>query len=269
MFKIEDTILEEKKMDYCAILYATNENKKDVPLPNEENIKFISFDDDDKENDLKIVNPQKYFLPTITFNTQKNIQRDSFVVFGASGSGKSVFINFMAMLHNILQPEQKIYFFTNNNYKIDNSLTHSLYNFMDLKETLLELDIDEFQTSNEYDNTLLIFDDVDLKHNKELNKKYFDFLNILLIFKRKNKINLIISTHAESGGHIGKLLYTEMTNYVFFNNNLKNRSNIILTDYLKLTSSEIKEILKKNKHWICINTKKKIVMSPKKIFPLE
>ena len=48
-----------------------------------------------------------------------------------------------------------------------------------------------------------------------------------------------------------------MTNYVFFNNNLKNRSNIILTDYLKLTSAEIKEILKKNKHWICINTKKK------------
>ena len=278
LLKINDTFDEEDKMNYIGILYETNEQPGSIPYPNQKKIKYISAKEskdveeitDDDILELKIKkNSQRYFLPIITFNTNKNIQRDVFIVFGASGSGKSVFINFLAMLHSKLQPTQKILFFTNNNYKIDTSLSHELYEFVDLEEMLHDIDIKEFQTSNQYDNTLLIFDDCDLDHDMDLKRKYYNFLSVLLKFKRKNRINLIISCHDESSGRWSKLLFIEMTNYVFFNNSLKNRSNIILKDYLKLTSLEIKELTTSNKSWIVINTKKKTVITPKKIYTLE
>ncbi len=271
---IDESFNEEEKMNIVAIIYETDAQKGSIPFPNNKKIKYITTEEleEKRKNDfqkLKIRNKNKFFLPMITFHTDKNIQRDVYIVFGASGSGKSVFINFLAMLHSKLQPKQKILFFTNNNYKIDTSLTHSLYEFVDLEEMLQEVDIKEFQTSDQYDNTLLIFDDCDLDHDMDLKRKYYNFLSVLLKFKRKNRINLIISCHDESSGRWSKLLFIEMTNYVFFNNSLKNRSNIILKEYLKLTSAEIKEMTSANKSWIVINTKKKTVITPKLIYSLE
>lgn len=271
---INESFSEEEKMSFVAILYESDAQKGSIPFPNNNKIKYITakeLEEKDK-NDfrrIKVRNKNNFFLPMITFHTDKNIQRDVYIVFGAAGSGKSVFINFLAMLHSKLQPKQKILFFTNNNYKIDTSLTHSLYEFVDLEEMLKEVDIKEFQTSDQYDNTLLIFDDCDLDHDMDLKRKYYNFIGILLKFKRKNKINLIISCHDESSGRWSKLLFIEMSNYVFFNNSLKNRSNIILKDYLKLTSAEIKEMTSANKSWIVINTKKKTVITPKLIYSLE
>ena len=201
-------------------------------------------------------------------------QRDVMVIFGASGSGKSYLANKISLLYNNFYPSRKIYFITNNNANKDKALDHDIYIFLKLDDVIEkysnEEELKDFKVNNEYNNSLIVFDDIDLAENIDSKRIFFAFLGVILKFKRKNNISVLYTTHHISDYKWTRELLVEQTCYIAFTRGLKNRSNRIYTDYLKLEKDEIDRIVKNNRsRWTCIKDSYKLVITEKEIFSLD
>lgn len=223
---------------------------------------------------LKPLNAKHKFLPILHQNTKNssNIQRDVCVVFGASGSGKSTTTTKMAQIYKGLNPENKIYYISSKNMLIDPSFKKDLYQFISFDDFMerfsIDEELDEFRTGHELDNSLIIFDDLIFKNNKLKQKFYDGFMTIVLNLKRMNYISLIYCMHEMSDYKNTRTLFNEMTMYICFSCDLKNRSSLILKDKLKLTKEEIQKITSSsaNSRFSCILTRARCVITENEIF---
>lgn len=247
----------------------------------------VAFDTDQKDQDLYYIKAARErtrkrfpfidyrdtpyeFIPILSADPE---QRDVLVCFGASGSGKSYFANKIAIIYKDMNPKRKIYFITNNNFQRDTALTHSLYEFINLNDLLDEYNqpgaLEEFKINDAFDNSLIVFDDIDLQEDKGKKELFFTFLGVILKFKRKNQVSVIYTTHHVSDYKYTRELLIEQTCYIIFSGDLKNRSNRVLTDYLKLSSDEVSKIVNNDSsRWTCIKTRYRTVITQKEIYGL-
>lgn len=227
---------------------------------------------------LKVPSPDYKFLPLMRQNCKnsKNIQRDVFVITASSGSGKTTLIVRISMLYKGLNPNNNIIFVSSKNMLIDPSFDKSLFDFIPFDEFMEEFTdekISEFETNNLFDNTLIIFDDIVLstitKELKDKKDRFFKLLAVILNLKRMNYISLIYCCHETSDYTYTRLLFNEMTGYITFNTDLKNRSNLILKEYLKLSKHEINRIVNCESRWTAILTRPRAVLTETELFALN
>ena len=223
--------------------------------------------------------PEGYkMLPLMRQNctNSKNIQRDVVVITASSGSGKTTLITRMCQLYRGLNPNNKILFVSSKNMAKDPSFNSKLYSFIPFSEFMEEFTeefIKEFETNNLMDNTLVVFDDIVLsaitKEQKEIKDRFFKFLAVVLNLKRMNYLSLIYCCHETSDYGYTRLLFNEMTVYITFNTDLKNRSNLIFKDYLKLNKNEIERITSANSRWVAILTRPRAILTENEIMALN
>ena len=128
-----------------------------------------------------------------------------------------------------------------------------------------EKKFDDFTVGSLFDNSLLVIDDVVFK-NIEQKKLFWDVLNVILKLKRMNNISLIYIVHELTDYKYTRDLFTEMTMYLSFTNDLRNRNNRVLDTYLKLTREEQYYIGNvKNTRWTCVYCKKKLILTESSI----
>lgn len=262
----DSQIINKNKDNYIAVSYDMSD-KDDIKMV------YIKATEQSRKKTAEIdfSNTQLQLLPILS---NDNEQRDVMVIFGASGSGKSYLSNQIATMYHVFNPTKKIYFISNNNYMEDKALTHSMYTFLKLNE-LIETyaekeEIEDFKNSSvDYKNSLIVFDDIDFDRDVESKKIFFSFLNIILKFKRKANISVIFTTHDVTDFMYTRPLFNEMTCYISFSGDLKNRSNRVYKDYLKLTSQELDKIANnQSSRWTCVKTRYKLVITEKEIYRL-
>lgn len=273
-FIIENNFEKDKCNDYIAIGYKVNSpNSEGVPEPDGITpATFVRVSRNEGHISLKLKREYR-FLPIIQQCKTNNLQRSVIVIFGASGSGKSVLTNSICKTYNKFKPNQKIYFISNNNVKIDKSLTHEIYTFIKADDIIEKYsdpeELNDFKTNNDFNNSLIVFDDVDFENDIKAKKVFFAFLGVILKFKRKNLINVIYTTHHVTDYKYTRELLRELTDYYFFGGDIKNRSNRVLAEYLKLTKPEIARLTSdENSTWKGINTTKRVVLSPNEMYSL-
>lgn len=261
--------------DYIGIVFRTIPKEKGLyEVDDSEPAYYLKCGPDSGKGASEVNFSVSYkILPILNQHVKDNLQRSVMVIFGASGSGKSVLTNQVCEIYHLLNPRQKIYFISNNNVYRDTSLNHGIYTFIkadDLLEKYSDPEIfKDFKTNNDFDNSLMVFDDIDFSESKESKKLFFGFLNIILKFKRKNLINVIFTTHDVSDYSYTRTLLSELNQYVFFAGDLKNRSNRVLQTYLKLRPKEIERMTEQSSsRWICINSTKRTVLSEDQIYSL-
>lgn len=279
-----DRKFDRKQIDkYVAFCYNVKENelKPQDDIDTKKPYYFIKYENKDEDDntpklhsELRVDRSMFRFIPMIRGYKENNKQRSVIYIQGASGSGKSVLTNTIATLFHNQYPNQKIYFVSNNNVFKDDSLTHSIYTFIKLDDLITKysnpFEMKAFKTGSDFDNSLMIFDDVDLNDNIKHKKIFFAFLGILLKFKRKNLINIIYTAHDQTDYNYTRLLLVELNMIVIYNGSLMNRSNRILKHYLKLTTDEIKRITEnKTSRWSCINCDLKTVITQNEIYGLK
>lgn len=220
--------------------------------------------------------PGNKFLPMLHQNAKGGgIQRSVITIFGSSGSGKSTVTTRLCQIYHGLNPDNKIYYISSKNMLIDPSFKKELYsyvNFADFMEKYSDdEELDNFRLGHDLDNTLLVFDDLIFKDNKQKQKFYDGFMTILLNLKRMNYVSCIYAIHETSDYKNTRLLFNEMTAYICFPQlDLKNRSSLILKDKLKLNKNEIKKITSStlNSRYVCVMTRERCVVTENEIFSL-
>lgn len=274
--------------DYIALMYKIE--MKDAlrgiyePAKDQKDSYFVSATESKHKNTqaqsyFKIPNTSYRFLPMLRQNcsSSKNVQRDVVVITASSGSGKTTLITRMSKVYRGINPDNKIYFISSKNMAIDPSFDARLYTFISFSD-FMELfpddeAIEEFTIGNQMDNSLLIFDDIVLgaatKEGKEEKGRFYKFLSVILNLKRMNYISLIYCTHETSDYSYTRNLFNETTVYITFNTDLKNRSNLILVDHLKLNKSEITRITNAKSRWVAVLTRPRAILTETEVIALN
>lgn len=229
-----------------------NFEEQGVPLAiikNSKSKKIPLLSIDDKEEAKKIYNE-------ITLKGEEEFQcipnpdteRQILYITGRSGSGKSYYTLHYCMEYKKMYPKRDIYMFSalGEDPTIDK--------LKGLKRIKLTEDFcnDEF-TSEDFKNSMVIFDDTDVISDKKIRNKVNSIMNNILQVGRHHNTSCIITTHTACNGKDTKIILNEAHSITIFPNGLGNRSlKYLLDSYLGLDKVQCKKIKKLKSRWVSI-----------------
>jgi hypothetical protein len=193
-------------------------------------------------------------------NTKK--ERIINYIFGQSGSGKSYWITEFCKQYKKIYQSNPIYLFSS----LDNDETIDKLNAkrINLNDDFLNTDL----TMEDFQNSMLIFDDCDCIKDKKIKNKVFSILNSVLETGRHKNISVCFVSHVGTKGAETKTILNECHNLVMFPKTMGNASlKYILDAYGGLDKNEINYIKTMDSRWVCIcKTYPKVIVSEKEIF---
>lgn len=125
---------------------------------------------------------------------------------------------------------------------------------VEIDEYVLEDDPNEIKskTPEELKNSLLVFDDIE--HSGKLHDRLYEFKAKMIQVGRSYNINVIWCVHLQLNGQSTKEDINEATSLIFFPKSANAHHYIRhLEEYVGLKKRDIKRILDKKNHWVCIN----------------
>lgn len=171
-------------------------------------------------------------------------EREIGLITGASGSGKSYYINNYCIQYKKAYKGQEIYLFSN--VDEDKSLKVKL-NRVNIDEELYNdpLSVKDFQ------NSLVIMDDIDVIKNKKIKDAVYQIMNEILETGRHYNVSLLMSVHYPNKSNIRTIL-NECHFYVYFPWSSIKATNYVLENYLGVDKDKIKRIKKTKSRWACV-----------------
>jgi len=168
----------------------------------------------------------------------KQRERSVLFVSGMSGSGKSFFsARFISEYHKMYK-KRPIYVFSY--FQKDPSLDSLKYlKRIPLNDKFIniELSLDDFQDS------LVLMDDIDTIRNKAIKNKLYRILHSLLELGRHNNCEVLYLSHIATKGHETKCILNECTSVTVFPTNMSSRSfSYLLGSYFGMSKDQMKRI---------------------------
>jgi predicted AAA+ superfamily ATPase len=181
---------------------------------------------------------------------------------GASGSGKSTYCASYIKEYKKLFKKNNIYCFSA--LKDDESLDVIKPKRIKIDNSLIDdpLDVADFE------NSLVVFDDIDVISDKKQREAVYNILNQILEVGRHHKISCIITNHLATNGKDTKRILNECHSVVYFpfsgsGVGLKR----LLVDYLGLDKKDISKAKKCKSRWVCVfKNYPQIIMTEKDIW---
>ena len=198
---------------------------------------YVSPDEDGAKNGGPVYKCAEGETLQVVPNTKS--ERQCIYVCGQSGSGKSYFTSQYVKEYKKSYPKNEIYCISSigEDPSID-SLKPKRINVLDpefMRETF---------TSEDFKNSLIIFDDVDV-FPKMVRNKVMTIVNNLLVVGRHSNASIVFTTHSPCSGAETKLLLSEASIISIFPTTTGSRSlKYILDNYLGLDKHQILKIKK-------------------------
>lgn len=228
--------LDKEGIPLCVIMGGKNDGEK----------VYLSDKMDDDDNLKKIKTYQNLALKDGIFqqipNTKK--ERDVGVVVGSSGSGKSTYINKYIKQYKKIYKKREIYFFSN--LTEDKSL--------DVKINRIKIDdelLDDPLTVEDFKDSLVIFDDIDVISNKFLKEAVYKIMNQILETGRHFRVSCIMTSHLSNGLNMKRIL-NESQFFVYFPWGSTKSTNYVLENYIGIDKNDIKKIKSTKSRWACV-----------------
>jgi Cdc6-like AAA superfamily ATPase len=229
------------------------------------NNKIISISTKD-EDDADIT--KKFNTLTLTgtskFQQIPDIETERQIGFitGASGSGKSTYIKKYVMQYKKAFKKNPIYLFSA--LKEDESLDEVKPSRIKIDDDLVSnpIDIEEFK------NSMVIFDDIDVIRDKKQREAVYDILNQVLEVGRHHNISCWVANHLPTAGKDTRRILNEAHFIVYFPHSGSARQlNYLLQDYIGLDKKDIKKLKNSKSRWATIfKNYPMIAMTEKDIF---
>lgn len=206
----------------------------------------ISPDDDDKIKKsftkLKIPDSGKFFqMP------DKNTERQILYITGASGSGKSTYCANYIMEYKKIFPKNDIYVFSA--LKDDESLDKVEPKRVKIDERLISdpLFVEDFK------NSLVVFDDIDVISDKNHRKAVYNLLNAILETGRHFRVSCLITNHLPTAREETRRVLNECHSITYFpHSGNKSTLNRLLTEIIGLDKEDVSKIKKLKTRWATI-----------------
>ena len=175
--------------------------------------------------------------------------RSIFYVTAPSGAGKSYLSKQIIMEYRKLHPKNQIYVFSS--LETDPTLD-SLKYIKRIKINKPEYLETEF-TAQDFENSLVLFDDVDCLSNKKQLKKTMDVLNSILQTGRHFNCSCIYTSHASTAGHSSKIILNESHVIVFFPSCASGKMlKYLLDQYLGFSKQQIEKMKNIKSRWVAV-----------------
>jgi hypothetical protein len=174
-------------------------------------------------------------------------ERDILYITGASGSGKTTFTAGYIKEYKKTFKKNEIYVFSA--LKEDETLDKLGVKRIKIDNNLIEdpLTIDDFK------NSLVIFDDIDVIGEKKLREAVYKVLNSILETGRHTKTSCVNTNHLPTNKGETRRILNEAHAVVYFPHSGSVRGiNYLLMDYVGLTKKDIQEIKGMKSRWCCI-----------------
>jgi len=200
---------------------------------------------------LKLENDSKFEL------IPKNEGRFVDYIVGKSGSGKSTLCAQKASYYHLMFPKNNIYLFS----RVDDDDA-----FKNMEKIIKRVLIDEsliddpIDVLNDFENCLVIFDDVDTYSDNKLMKAIDNIRDQIMQLGRHKNISLMNCSHNVNNTGVGmkttRTIMNELHNLIFFNKSCNyHQIRYCLKKYFGLTDKQIHDIVKKkNTHLTCISS---------------
>jgi energy-coupling factor transporter ATP-binding protein EcfA2 len=212
----------------------------------------------------KVKSYQKLSLKDGIFQQYPNKQkeREIGVVVGASGSGKSTYIKKYIQEYKKIYKNRQVYLFSA--LSDDDTLKGVSINRIKIDINLIEdrLSVQDFQES------LVIFDDIDVIRDKLLKEAVYQIMNEILMTGRHFKVSSIMSSHLANAPNMKSIL-NESHFFVYFPWGSTRATNYVLENYIGINKNDIKAIKSTKSRWACIfKNYPQLVLTEKNIFML-
>lgn len=204
----------------------------------------------DKSNGIKeIYEPEQKFklLPNIRDN-----MRDVLFITGASGAGKSTFINSYAQEYLKVFPSHKIYVFSK--FENDESCP-----YLERKQVTyiphekIKANYIEIFALSAFKNSLVIFDDIEAILSADVKYRVTQIMNMLLTSGRHEKVSMAVSMHQSNNWNQTKLILNESTHAIFFPGSNFAAIQKYLRNNLGLIRAQIDKVKSLKSRWVCVS----------------
>ena len=209
---------------------------------------------------IKLTDGKFQWIPDTT------TERTCAYITGASGSGKSYFIKEYCKEYKKVYKKREIYMFS--------ALTED--ETMDTEIKLKRVKIDDSLISDPIDvslfeESLVIFDDIDVIGNKKHREAVYTVLNQVLEIGRHFKISCCVVNHLATGGKDTRRILNECSVVVYFPHSGSLRQlRYLLEQYVGLDKLDMVRAKKSKSRWACIlKNYPQVLMTEKEIWLLS
>lgn len=174
-------------------------------------------------------------------------EREILYITGASGSGKSTYTANYIRCYKRMFSKNKIYCFSA--LKDDESLDVVKPKRITIDDRLIS---DPLQCED-FKNSLVVFDDIDVISDKKQREAVYNILNQMLETGRHFKVTVIITNHLATAGNDTRRVLNEchsVTYFPFSGSNVGTKR--LLENYLGLDKDTIKKIKMKKSRWATV-----------------
>lgn len=190
---------------------------------------------------LKIPNDSKFQQIQDT-----TTERQIVYITGPSGSGKSTYTRKLIEQFKKKNKDIPIYMFSA--LPEDESLDSVQPKRIILDESL----IDDPLSIKDFENSIVIFDDIDVLPNKKIREEVYKILNQGLEIGRHHRINMIVTNHLPTNGKDTRRILNECHQLVYFPHSASGRIKYLLIDYLGLDKKMISYFKRQNSRYCVI-----------------
>jgi hypothetical protein len=209
-----------------------------------------NMDDNNNNHGLKgsNVKKEKIILRSGKFQiVPSNVfgQPDCVYFVGRAGSGKTFSLAEYLVEFKKYYPNYRIYLFSQ---KTQDKLLDDL---ITKRIPLEELESANFE-AEDFKETMVIFDDVDVISNKKQEKATFDLINKILEIGRSYNTFACLTMHLPCNGTQTKRIINRCTHFVYFKNSSNHGTDYALKEYFGFNNDELKKLHKLNSRSVCI-----------------
>ena len=175
--------------------------------------------------------------------------RTVYYITAPSGSGKSYLAKQIIAEFHKQHPKHNVYCFSS--LESDETLDTLKY-IKRIKLNKPEYLETEF-TAEDFKDSLVLFDDIDVLSNKKQLKKTMDVLNSILQTGRHFNCSCIYTSHASTAGHATKIILNEAHVIIFFPSTSGGKMLRYLCDqYLGLSKTQIEKMKNTKSRWVAV-----------------
>jgi len=187
----------------------------------------------------------EHFIPIPDITVERSVN----YIFGQSGSGKSYWVTQYAKQYKSFFPKRQIFVFSSLETDKEGLDKIGKINRINLNSDFIN---GESIPIEEFENSLVIFDDVD-SLEKKTRDCVWSYMNKMLQTGRHHKISMCITMHTSCNGAQTKLILNEAHTITYFPVSCGGRNlKYILESYLSMDKPQQARIKKIDSRWITV-----------------
>jgi len=214
------------------------------------NNKKVSISGENDEDELSKSFTQ-IRLPDGKFQQTPDPESERSVIYitGPSGSGKSTYCKNYLKEYKKENKKNNIYLFSS--LDEDESLDDEK---LEIQRIMVGKNlVDEFLPTDEFKNSIVIFDDIDNISDKKVRESVYAILNNILEIGRHSNTSVLITNHLTTNGKDTRRIFNEAHAVVFFPFAGSGKGLRYMTEvYLGLDKNQMKKIRSTKSRWCCV-----------------